>query len=96
MKIVLPAQNIAIQTPTGIDPIWYGRLKAIEANLNDGIMGQGALALNATTGFGQMPTCKGKPTGVPVAQSGYAPFVYDLTTNKLWIYNGAWRGVVVS
>jgi hypothetical protein len=35
MKIVLPAQNIAIQTPNGvIDPVWYERLKALEAFAN--------------------------------------------------------------
>jgi hypothetical protein len=35
MKIVLPAQQVSIQTPTGeIDPVWYGKLKALEAFAN--------------------------------------------------------------
>lgn len=35
MKIVLPAQNIAIQTPTSeINPTWYEKLKALEAFAN--------------------------------------------------------------
>jgi hypothetical protein len=35
MKISLPAQNVNVQTPsTGIDPIWYENLKAIEAFIN--------------------------------------------------------------
>jgi hypothetical protein len=34
MKINLPAQNIRIDTPTGIDPIWYDKLKAMETFLN--------------------------------------------------------------
>ena len=33
-KIILPAQNIPIQIPDGIDPTWYDRLKRIETFLN--------------------------------------------------------------
>jgi hypothetical protein len=30
MKVVLPAQDVSIQTPTGeLDPIWYERLQAL-------------------------------------------------------------------
>jgi hypothetical protein len=34
MKIVIPAQNVDIQTPTGIDPNWYQQLKTLEAFAN--------------------------------------------------------------
>jgi hypothetical protein len=34
MKIVLPAQNIPVQTATGIDPIWYEKLTALAAFAN--------------------------------------------------------------
>jgi hypothetical protein len=34
MKIVLPAQNVTIQTSTGIDPVWYEKLKELEAFAN--------------------------------------------------------------
>jgi hypothetical protein len=35
MRIVLPAQNVSIQTPTGeIFPTWYEKLKALEAFAN--------------------------------------------------------------
>jgi hypothetical protein len=91
MKIVLPAQTVNIDTP-----IWYEKLKQVEAALNGGALGQGALAVNATTGFGFISTCAGPPTGVPVAKPGFVPFVYDTVNNKFWIYNGAWRGVVVT
>lgn len=96
MKIVLPAQSVSVDTPTGVDPIWFEKLQQIAAVLNGGTVGQGLLATTATSGHGYMPTCAGVPTGVPVARAGYAPFVYDITSNKLWIFNGTWRGVVVT
>lgn len=34
MKIVLPAQNIPVDTPTGVDPIWYEKLQALAAFAN--------------------------------------------------------------
>jgi hypothetical protein len=35
MKIVIPAQDVSIQAKDGtIDPIWYGKLKSIEAFVN--------------------------------------------------------------
>jgi hypothetical protein len=34
MKINLPAQDVPIQIPSGIDPTWYERLKRIETFLN--------------------------------------------------------------
>jgi len=55
-----------------------------------------ALATTATRGFAYMPTCAGTPTGVPTAETGCAAMVYDTTANKIWFYNGAWRGVVVA
>jgi hypothetical protein len=92
VKIALPAQNISIQHPTGeIDPIWYEKLVSILTAI-----GQGALATNSTTGFMQIPSMSGPPTGVPVTQAGCVPMVFDTANNKLWIYNGAWKGVVVT
>lgn len=96
MKIVLPAQPINVDTPHGVDPLWFEKFKQIETMLNSGALGQGALATTATTGFGYMPTCAGAPTGVPARQPGSVPFVYDTTNNKLWIYNGAWKGIVLT
>lgn len=101
MKIALPAQNIPIQTPQAvIDPIWYEKLKLIEAFINTGILGQpGPLANAATTGFGYLPTMAGAPTGIPVKQAGYVATVYDTTNHKLWVYDtttNTWRGVVLT
>lgn len=55
-----------------------------------------ALATSATDGFIYIRTCAGAPTGVPTSFSGRDPLVYDTTNNKLWAYNGAWKGVVLS
>jgi len=48
------------------------------------------LATTATDGFTYVPTCVGIPTGVPTAQAGGAPVVYDTTDNRLYVYNGGW------
>jgi hypothetical protein len=96
MKIVLPAQTVPVDASYGVDPIWYEKFQQVVGSLNSGTVGQGLLATTATSGHGYMPTCAGAPTGVPVARAGYVPFVYDTTNNKLWIYSGAWRGVVVT
>jgi hypothetical protein len=97
VRISFPAQNVAIQTPQQvIDLVWYDRIKAVEKFINNGAIGQGALATAATDGFAYLPTCAGAPTGVPIAQAGYVPAVFDTTNSKIWIYNGAWKGVVVT
>jgi hypothetical protein len=55
-------------------------------------LGEG-IATNATTGFAEIPSCAGTPTGVPVVVgTNTVPMVYDRTGNVLYIYsNGAWR-----
>lgn len=58
---------------------------------------RGTIATNATTGFAYLPACAGTPTGVPAnTPTGAIPFVYDTAANKLWAYNGSWRGVAVT
>ncbi len=73
-------------------------LKITYANLLAAIgIGTGLLLTTATTGFPTMPTCNGTPTGVPAGiAAGNVAYVYDTSANKLWIYNGSWRGVVVT
>lgn len=57
----------------------------------------GALATTATFGFPYFVTCAGQPTGAPTTRAGYAPFIVDTTTPKIWFYiSGAWKGVAVA
>jgi hypothetical protein len=49
-----------------------------------------SLTTGATNGFLRIPTCAGTPTGVPAGGTG--SMVYDTTNNKLYIYNGGWKG----
>ena len=60
------------------------------------MLGTSAPATTATEGFPYMPSVSGTPTGVPTAKTGYSPFLYDTANNKLWVYNGSWKGVVLS
>jgi hypothetical protein len=49
------------------------------------------IATNSTDGFFYMPTCAGKPTGVPTTQAGTIPVVYDTVNHRMWAYdNGEW------
>jgi len=58
---------------------------------------QSVLANAATVGFPYIRTVAGTPSGTPAgAYGGHVPMVYDTTANKIWVYNGAWRGVVVA
>lgn len=66
----------------------------IDANQNVAI-GSGALATTATNGFFYTNTCSGTPTGTPTSISGRVPMLYDTSANKLWVYNGAWKGILL-
>ncbi len=58
--------------------------------LGNASIGLGAISTSATDGFGYMPTSAGVPTGTPTAKSGFAPFQYDTTNSRLYVYNSAW------
>lgn len=96
-RVALPGANISIQIQNGqIAPVWYDKLKIIEAAINSNAIGDGGLLTTATIGFGYLPTSAGPPTGTPLAKPGYVPAVLDTTNSKLWMYiGGAWKGVVL-
>jgi len=63
------------------------------------IMGIGTVATGATNGFMFISNCAGTPSGTPAPAynpNGSTPMIYDKTANKIWFYNGSWRGVVVT
>lgn len=63
-----------------------------EDDSGNSIVGDGALATDATDGFLYIPTCPGAPTGTPRAYTGRSPLVIDSTNNRLYFYSsGAWR-----
>jgi hypothetical protein len=67
----------------------------IDANKNT-VHSSAALATTATNGFMYVPTCAGVPTGTPTTYTGTVPIVFDTTDNKLYVYNGSWKGCAVA
>lgn len=56
------------------------------------VVGNAAIATNATDGFLYVPSCAGTPTGTPATFTGRVPIVVDTTNNKLYFYSGGqWR-----
>jgi hypothetical protein len=47
-------------------------------------------------GFNYIPAASGVPTGVPTAKAGYVPMYYNTATNRFYVYNGAWRSVLLA
>jgi hypothetical protein len=48
-----------------------------------------------TDGFFYIPSAAGAPSGVPTAIAGRVPMYYDTTNNNFYVYNGAWKKVLL-
>lgn len=56
------------------------------------VMGNAAIATNATDGFFYAISGAGTPTGVPTTYTGRVPMYVDTTNSQLWLYlGGAWK-----
>jgi hypothetical protein len=49
-----------------------------------------------TTGFFYIPSAAGAPSGVPTAIAGHVPMYYDTTNNFFYVYNGAWKKILLA
>jgi hypothetical protein len=49
-----------------------------------------------TDGFFYIPSAAGAPSGVPTAISGRVPMYYDSTNDFFYIYNGAWKKILLA
>lgn len=80
-------QGIGLQID-GVDCIIVNTNKDVQVGQS------GATAMVA--GFPFIPSGAGAPTGVPTAYAGFVPLYYDRTNNKLYVYNGAWKQVLLT
>jgi len=94
--------TMSVSANTSGGPTWTGNTWQTGVRVKVGstaastMLGISAPATTATEGFPYMPNVAGAPTGVPTAQTGYSPFAFDTVNNKLWVYNGGWKGTVLS
>lgn len=49
-----------------------------------------------TGGFFYIPSAAGAPSGAPTVISGRVPMYYDNTNNNFYVYNGAWKKVLLA
>ena len=53
-------------------------------------------ATGMTDGFIYVPSAAGAPTGTPTAITGHLALYYDSTNNKIYVYNGAWKSILLA
>lgn len=65
-------------------------------NLSDVLLGPASTSTTDNFGFVRIPFVSGTPTGTPSVLGSTVPIIFDTTTNKLYIYNGAWKSVTLT
>jgi hypothetical protein len=77
-----------------------GRWNFYAANTADNYFAGNTYTASGTTtmtsGFFHIPAAAGAPTGVPTAVAGRVPMYYDTTNNNFYVYNGAWKKVLLA
>ena len=74
---------------TGIDG------ERLRIDLNGNVYGTSGTT-GMTNGFFYIPSAAGAPSGVPTAISGHVPMYYDTTNNFFYVYNGAWKKILLA
>lgn len=73
--------------------VYIGGGSSDATNATGDIVLGGGIATADNSGFIRIPSCAGIPTGTPLNTPA---LVYDTTNNKLYIYNGSWRSVLLA
>ena len=80
----------------GNDASVTGTSDAIRITTDGNLYPGRASSQGMTNGFFYIPSAAGAPSGTPTAISGYIPMYYDTTNNRFYVYNGAWKSVVLA
>jgi hypothetical protein len=85
----------AINWANGDVTITHGSTNFVTVAGGDFVMGAG-LSTAAVDGLPYIPTSTSASTSAPTGRTGTGPMVYNTAQNRLWIYNGAWRSVLLA
>ena len=90
----------AINWANGDVTITHGSTNLVTLAGGDFAVGSAALSTSAVDGLLYIPSSTSgstsAPIGTPTGRTGTVPMVYATGSNRLWVYNGAWRSVSLS
>ena len=95
-EIVGTSTGNSHNVPTGLSHTFYVNAAATVSIGLDLWVGSAAKNTTDTTGFIYLTTSAGAPTGVPSGHTGQVACHYDTTNNRFYVYNGAWKSVVLA